>query len=115
MKEFMMFFRHVPNPDYSPTQEQIEAEIKKWQDWIGSIAAQGKFASTGQLSQEGKVVTSNKMVTDGPYAELKEILGGYIIVKAEDLNEATEMAKDCPILEIPGANVEIRSLMELSQ
>ncbi len=110
MNEFMMIFRHVPNPDYKPTPEDIQAEIKKWQDWIGGIAAQGKFSSTNQLSYEGKVVQSDRMVTDGPYAEVKEIIGGYLIAKAENFGEAVEMAKSCPVLEI-GGHVEVREFM----
>jgi len=112
MKEFMMLFRHVPDPSYAPSQEDIQNEIKKWQDWIGGIAAQGKFDSTNQLGSEGKVVKADGTITDGPYAEVKEIIGGYIIVKAESEDEAVEMAKGCPILQI-GGHVEVRAFMEL--
>ncbi len=112
MKEFMMLFRHVPNPNYQPTQEDIAASIKQWQDWIGGIAAQGKFMSTNQLGYTGKVVKPGNVITDGPYAEVKEIIGGYIIVKAASEEEAVEMAKGCPILN-EGGHVEVRSFMEL--
>lgn len=109
----MMLFRHIPGPDYAPTHEEIQAEIKKWQDWIGGIAAQGKFDSTNQLSREGKVVRQNSVVTDGPYAEVKEIIGGYVIVKAESLDEAVDMVNGCPILDIPSGHVEVREFMQL--
>ncbi len=113
MKEFMMLFRHVPDSNYQPSQEDMEASIKQWQDWIGNIAAQGKFNSTNQLDYEGKVVFADGLITDGPYAEVKEIIGGYIIVKAVSLDEAVVMAKTCPILSI-GGHVEVRSFMDLS-
>lgn len=112
MKEFMMLFRHVPDPSYVPSQEDIQNEIKKWQDWIGGIAAQGKFDSTNQLGSEGKVVKPDGTITDGPYAEVKEIIGGYIIVKTESETEAVEIAKGCPILDT-GGHVEVRAFMEL--
>ncbi len=112
MKEFMMLFRHIPNPEYQPSQEDIEQEIKKWQDWIGSIAAQGKFKSTNQLGYTGKVVKPGDVITDGPYAEVKEIIGGYIMVDAENEADAVEMAKGCPILDV-GGHVEVRAIMEL--
>ena len=112
MKEFMMLFRHVPDPSYVPSQEDIQNEIKKWQDWIGGIAGQGKFDSTNQLGYEGKVVKADGTITDGPYAEVKEIIGGYIIVKAESEEEAVEMAKGCPVLDT-GGHVEVRAFMEL--
>ncbi|MEM8486978.1 MAG: YciI family protein [Bacteroidota bacterium] len=113
MQEFMMLFRHTPQPENPPTQEEIEATIKQWQDWIGGIAAQGKFASTNQLSYEGKVVQPGQVITDGPYAEIKEIIGGYVIVKATDLDEAVQLAAGCPVLAI-GGNVEVRSFMQIN-
>lgn len=112
MKEFMMIFRHVPAQDYSPSPEEIEATMKQWQDWIGGIAAQGKFQSTNQLGFEGKTLSSDQVITDGPYAEVKEIVGGYIIVKADHIDEVMETAKGCPILHI-GGKVEVRSIMDL--
>ncbi len=112
MKEFMMIFRHEPNPAYQPSPQEIEAEIKKWQDWIGGIAAQGKFGSTNQLGYEGKTITPDGVVTDGPYAEIKEVVGGYVIVKAESLDEAIAMTKGCPIFD-HGAKVEVRNIMQL--
>ncbi|MGB0932377.1 MAG: YciI family protein [Chitinophagales bacterium] len=112
MKEFMMLFRHVPST-VIPSQEDIAAEIKKWHDWIGGVAAQGKFVSTNQLSYEGRLVKPGNIVTDGPYAEVKEIIGGYMVVKAEDYDEAIEIAKNCPILGT-GGHVEIRDFMPLN-
>ncbi|MEM6631901.1 MAG: YciI family protein [Bacteroidota bacterium] len=112
MNEFMMLFRHIPNPSFVPSPEQIEAEIKKWQDWIGGIAAQGKFNQTNQLGYEGKMVKADGVVTDGPYAELKEIMGGYIIVKAQDLDEAVTLAAGCPIFE-RGGSVEVRPILKM--
>lgn len=112
MKEFMMIFRSVPAQDYSPSPEELEASIKQWQDWIGGIAAQGKFQSTNQLGFEGKTLSADQVITDGPYAEVKEIVGGYMIVKAENMDEVMEMAKGCPVLQY-GGNVEVRDIMDL--
>jgi hypothetical protein len=82
MTEFMMIFRNDYNPSFKPTAEQMQASIKEWQDWMGGIAAQGKFSSTNRLSSEGKTLKPNKVIVDGPYAEIKEIVGGYLVVKA---------------------------------
>ncbi|MGH1366834.1 MAG: YciI family protein [Calditrichia bacterium] len=112
MNEFMMLFRSSGYGDYQPSPEEIQATIKKWQDWIGGIAAQGKFSSTNQLGQEGKTLKPGNVVTDGPYAEVKELIGGYVIVKADSLDEALELAKGCPILEV-GGNVEVRNIMQI--
>ena len=112
MKEFLLIFRRErgDNPDMSP--EQIQAMMKPWQDWIGGIAAQNKLITAGnRLESGGKVVKSN-LITDGPYVEVKESIGGYTIVKANSLEEAAEMSKGCPILQI-GGNVEVRPIIPM--
>ena len=113
MKEFMMIFRMAPVQDFQPTPEQMQESIKQWQDWIGGIAAQDKFVSTNQLSFNGKTLKPDGVITDGPYAEVKEIVGGYIIVKADDLDEAMTIAENCPVLFF-GGHVEVREIMVLN-
>ncbi len=76
MKEFMMIFRNDKGRPM-PSPEQMQALVKEWQDWIGGIAAQGKFVATDALGFQGQTVSSSGVVTDGPYAEVKEIVGGY--------------------------------------
>lgn len=110
MKEFMMIFRTEKNDAPQPTPEEMQAMVKTWQDWIGGIAAQGKFVATNALGKSGKTVTANGVITDGPYAEVKEVVGGYIIVKADDLNDAVKLSEGCPTLAI-GGKVEIRDVM----
>ena len=110
MKDFMLLFHSVPNPAYQPSPKEIEAEIKKWQDWIGGIAAQGKFKSTEALGYEGKTLQSDGTITDGPYAEIKEIVGGYLICTTETIDEAIELARGCPVLDM-GGKVEVRDVM----
>ena len=80
---------------------------------MGSIAAQNKLVNSGnRLSAEGKVVKPGSLVTDGPYVEIKEAIGGYIIVRADSLEEAAEISKGCPILKL-GGNVEIRTIIPM--
>ena len=106
-----MIFRSMPNPGTGLTEEQVQAGIKFWQDWIGGIAAQGRFVSTNQLGMEGKTLRANKTITDGPFAELKEIVGGYLIVKAENLEAAVSLADGCPIFSF-GGQVEVRDIVK---
>jgi hypothetical protein len=113
MKEFMLIFRNDYNPNFKPSPEQMQASIKQWQDWIGGIAAQGKFVNTNRLGFEGKTLKPNNVITDGPYAEVKEILGGYLILKADTLDEAVALAEGCPILFI-GGHVEVRDILKLN-
>ena len=109
----MMIFRNDYNPSFKPSPEQMQASIKQWQDWIGGIAAQGKFISTNRLGFEGKTLKPNNVITDGPYAEVKEMVGGYIIVKANDIDEAIKLAEGCPILNING-HVEVRNILKIN-
>ncbi len=109
----MMIFRNDYNPSFKPSPEQMQASIKQWQDWIGGIAAQGKFVSTNRLGFEGKTLKPNNVIADGPYAEVKEIVGGYILVKATNLDEAMKLAEGCPILNI-GGHVEVRNVMPMN-
>ena len=112
MKEFMMIFRNEKSEGSMPSAEQMQSMMKQWQDWIGGIDKQGRYIGTNRLIAEGKTIKPNKVITDGPYMEAKEMVGGYLIVKANSLDEAVEMAKSCPNL-IYGGNVEIRSVMPI--
>lgn len=110
MKEFLFIYRRdVSNlPEASP--EDMQNSMKKWMDWMGGIAAQNKLVNRGnRLERDGKVLNSNNMITDGPYAETKESVGGYSLVNAETIEEACELAKGCPILSF-GGSVEIREI-----
>jgi hypothetical protein len=110
MKEFALLFR-FPSIDQSKIPpDEYKALAKKWQDWVGGIAAQGKIGATGlRLGMEGKVLKPGGVVTDGPFVEIREILGSFIVIKADDLEEATTLAHGCPALDSNGS-VEIRPI-----
>ncbi|HWW38048.1 YciI family protein [Pedobacter sp.] len=110
MKDFALLFRQA-NYNYSKNSpEEMEEIDKRWQNWIGGIAAQGKLATGGsRLAAEGTVLKAGGLVTDGPFVEIREILGGFIVVKADNLEEATTLAHGCPALDSNGS-VEIRPL-----
>jgi len=110
MKEFMLLFRQ-PSYDYSDvSKDEMQALAKQWAEWWQGIDEQGKLAERGpRLSMEGKVLKPGGVVTDGPFVEIKEKLGSFIIVKAESLEEATTLAHGCPALD-QGGSVEIRPL-----
>jgi hypothetical protein len=114
MKEFLLVFRRDAVSDNTAlSPEQMQAMMKPWQDWIGSLAAQNKLVSSGnRLDSEGKVVKPNNIITNGPYVEIKEAIGGYIIIKANSIDEAAELSKNCPILQV-GGNVEVRTIVPM--
>jgi hypothetical protein len=111
MKEFILIFRHE-NVNGKVSPEQMQQWMKQQMDWVGGIAAQNKFVSgTGLLFDDAKVVNHQRLVTNGPFGDIKETLGGYIIVKAESADEAAEFAKGTPILQGEGNTVEVRQIL----
>jgi hypothetical protein len=112
MKEFLLLFRQ-PSYDYSKVSpKEMQALTQKWQDWVGGIAAQGKLERTGQrLALEGKVLRAGGVVTDGPFVEIREMLGSFMVVKAESIEEATTLAHGCPAIDA-GGSVEIRPVYQ---
>src|ERR1700722_9135848 len=112
MKEFTLLFRFpaTGDPAANLSPDEMKALAKKWQDWAGGIAAQGRMSKGGlRLAMEGKVLKPGGVVTDGPFVEIRECLGSFIVVTAESLDDATTLAHGCPILE-QGGSVEIRPI-----
>ena len=114
MKDYLFIYRaDYKNAPQGNTPEEKEAVMKQWMDWMGSIAAQNKLSAKGSpLAGTGKVVKSDNIITNGPYSEIKEVVGGYSIVKADSYDGAVELAKGCPILKI-GGNVEVREVVAM--
>jgi hypothetical protein len=93
----------------------MQQAVQKWTTWMKDLEAKGHLKDRGQpLERAGKVVQGKqKIVTDGPFAEAKDVVGGYTLIEATDLSEAVELSKDCPIFEVEGA-VEVRPVMKLN-
>jgi hypothetical protein len=104
MSNFMFLFRGGETPN-SP--ERMQVQMQQWMAWIQKLRNDGKYIAGDPLQAGGKVLRSRKIITDGPFAEGKEIVGGYFLVRAETLEEAAEMSRDCPIFET-GGSVEVR-------
>jgi hypothetical protein len=110
MDEYMLIFRHQDGSKIA-SPEQMQVWMKQTMDWIGGISAKKKFSQGIGLPFEGaRVVGSNKMVTNGPFGDIKETIGGAIIVKADSVDEAVEFAKGCPVLQGEGNTVEVRKI-----
>ncbi len=111
MKDFMLIFRQ-PSFDHSKlAPQEMQALTKRWKEWVASIEAQGKLKTDGmRLALEGKVLRPGGVITDGPFVEIRERLGSFCIVRAENIEEATTLAHGCPVLDANGS-VEIRPIM----
>ncbi|GLU57323.1 YciI family protein [Dyadobacter frigoris] len=110
MEEYILIFRHEDGQKVA-SPEQMEIWMKQTMDWIGSITAQNKFSGGNGLPfDDSRVVKPNGVVTNGPFGDIKETIGGYIIVKADSVDEAVEFAKGCPVLQGEGNSVEVRKI-----
>jgi hypothetical protein len=113
MNEFMLLFRYSSFEINQMSPQEFEALTNKWKEWIGKLMAQGALITTGsRLTHEGKVVKPDGVIIDGPFVEIKERLGGFLILKAHNLDEATALAHGCPTLDMQGS-VEIRPILQV--
>jgi|SRR6185503_12004094 len=110
MSEFLYLYR---GGERAQTPAAMQQQMQRWMTWLKELGEKGHVKSPGHpLDAKGKVVSGkSKNVTDGPFAE-KDIVGGYSLVEAADLAQATELAKGCPIFEYDG-QVEIRPVMNM--
>ncbi|CZF83116.1 YCII-related domain protein [Grimontia celer] len=115
MKEFMFIYQGG-DPDWAinATPEQMAELMALWQAWMEKLAASDQLVSGGApLHYSGKRLDANKMVTDIAAVELKELVSGYSIVRAENIDDAVAIAQFCPIFESPGVTVEVREVVQM--
>ncbi|GAB4036980.1 YciI family protein [Spirosoma gilvum] len=110
MDEYVLVMRNEDGKNLA-SPEQMQIWMKQTMDWIGGIAAQNKYVSgTGLPFEDARVVHPNNIVTNGPFGDIKETIGGFITVRAESVDEAVEFAKGCPVLQGEGNSVEVRRI-----
>lgn len=112
LQEFMLLFRMEPSNE-QPTQEQLQEMEKQWGQFIGNIAMQGKLVSTYQLGFEGNKISSNQTIDNGFLIAENQMLAGNMVLKANSLEVATDLAKNCPIL-FMGGSVEVRTITPMN-
>ena len=113
MEKFMLIFQGEISKERRPSPEEMQASMGKWMAWIDKLAKEGKYAGGEPLLPGGKVIKGNhKTVTDGPFTEGKEIIGGYFIINAADYNEAVALCEDYPDYG-SGGTVHVRQIMKM--
>ena len=112
MSEFVFLYR---GGEAGRSPEQMQQTMQKWMAWFKDLAEKGHIKDRGQpLERAGKLVQGKrKTVTDGPFAEAKDLIGGFTLIEARDLDHAVELAKGCPIFEFEGG-VEVRPIRKLN-
>ena len=113
MTEYAFIYR---GRDISGSPAQMQKQMETWTAWFKSLEAKGCLKNPGHpLDARGAVVRGNKkLVTDGPYAEAKDVVGGFTLITARGLAEAVEFSKLCPIFQV-GGSVEIRPIQTLDR
>jgi hypothetical protein len=115
MADFLFLYRNTEAEarEFMGTPEAAQASMKLWMAWMQELDAKGHLKSRGEpLERTGKVMTGpKKQVTDGPFAEAKDIVSGFSIIQAKDEAEALELARGCPVLRGAGS-VEVRPIMK---
>jgi hypothetical protein len=109
-KKYLLIQRSAPGRREPPSPAQMQAMYAAFTAW------KEKFKDNildmgGKLSSGGKVVTASS-VTDGPFVESKEVVGGYMLVVAESYERAMEVARESPGVMMPGSSVEVREIAE---
>ncbi len=112
MSEFTYLYRGA-SPSGSP--EEMQQTMQKWVAWMKELGDKGHIKDPGHpLERTGKLVKGKqKTITDGPYAETKDIVGGYTLIEAKDLDQAVELSLGCPIFE-RGGLVEVRPVLKMN-
>jgi hypothetical protein len=109
MAKFLFVYRGKPDAHAAMSPEDRQQHMNKWGAWIGQAMQEGWMLDPGDaLMPDGKVVNA-KVVTDGPFVEAKEVVGGFSIIQADSLDAAAKLAKGCPGL-LVGGTVEVRLL-----
>ncbi len=107
----MLIFQGGMPSDLSP--EQMQANMGKWMAWIDKLAKENKYVGGEPLLPGGKLIKgSASHVTDGPYTEGKEIVGGYFIINAADYDEAVALCADYPDY-ATGGSIQVRHVMKM--
>jgi hypothetical protein len=111
MQNFMFLIREDMAQLRELSEEQMQADIQEYTQWVEELTKSGHFISGDPLEPEGRYLTKDNIQTDGPFIESKEAITGYILIKAATLDEAIALAKGCPVFSYGGA-LEVRPVMK---
>jgi hypothetical protein len=112
MSEYVYLYHNGNGPQASP--EQMQQIMQKWMTWMKELGEKGHIKDAGNpLDRGGRVVRGKPgALSDGPYAETKDVIGGYTLITAKDIDQAAQLSKGCPIFDA-GGYVEVRPVMAM--
>ena len=115
MKEFIFLYRGGDQTWQTASEAEKQAVMAKWGDWMAKLGSKGQLVTGGSpLEYSGKrLLKKDGVLTDIAASEIKELVSGYSIVKAESYEQAAALARECPIFRVDGASVEIRLVVAI--
>ena len=113
MEKFMLIFHGGNSQEFEASPDLMEAHMGKWMAWIEKLRQNDHYLAGEPLLPGGKLITGKKKtVTDGPYTEGKEIVGGYFIIQAKNYDEAVQLCDDYPDFD-HGGSIQVRQVMKI--
>ena len=111
MQEFLLIIRTQGDHLATLSTEEQQIHVRKFQQYIGKLMTENKLKGAQPLRMEGKIISnSNGSFKDGPFNETKEVIAGYFLITALDLDEAIKIAKGNPVFDEPNARIEVRPI-----
>lgn len=112
MSEFVFLYR-IPQPPEPPSPREMQERMSRWMAWMKDLDARGHIAAAGHPLAGAGAVVGRGSHRDGPYAETKDIVMGFTVIAAKDLEEAIALAETCPIVVGGGGVVEVRPIARM--
>ena len=120
MAQYMLMLHHAPSYNMDLPREKMMELTQRYMAWAGELRQKGKMVGGEKLSANGgrhiRMKDGKPVASDGPYAEAKDVIGGYFVLETRDLAEAEAIARECPHLTLSPTNwAEVRPIDDMSQ
>src|SRR5512139_1527828 len=120
MAQYMLLLHQVPHYNMDLPREKMLEMTKRYMAWADGLRQKGRMVGGEKLAAGGvrhiKVREGKPVASDGPYAEAKDVIGGYFVIEARDAAEAEAIAQECPHLALSATNwVELRPIEDMAQ
>lgn len=113
MKKFLLLIREDLNRLSQMSPQELEQDIQTMTQWVEELAKFNTFIAGEPLESEARIVSKNHVSSDGPFIEANEGISGYFIIQAETLDQAVEIAAECPHVVEDKISIEVRPIMEM--
>jgi hypothetical protein len=114
MKRFLLLIREDIRRAEQLTEQQVHAEIAIMTRWVEELTKSGNFIQGDPLENSMRIATADKIVSDGPFIEAREAVTGFTLIKADNIDQAAELAMACPLVQNGQIKIEVRPILDFS-